>query len=48
MPAVTFGAYGGLPGQNPCYGLYVSSQNYISSHTSDIYQSGIYELCLAA
>jgi|GEM_PF-2492800 len=48
VPPVTFGGYGGLPGQNPCYGLYVSSQNYVSSHTSDIYQSSIYELCLAA
>ena len=47
VPPVTFGDYGGLPGQNPCYGLYVSSQNYISSHVSDIYQSGIDELCLA-
>lgn len=48
VPPVTFGTYGGLPGQNPCYGLYVSSQNYVSSHTSDIYQSSLDELCLAS
>jgi hypothetical protein len=47
VPPVTFGDYGGLPGQNPCYGLYVSSQNYVSSHTSNIYQSSSYKLCLA-
>jgi len=47
-PPLTFGFYGGLPGQNPCYGLYVSSQNYASSHTSDIYQSSSYKLCLAS
>ena len=46
VPPVTFGVYSGLPGQNPCYGLYVSSQNYVSSHTSNIYQSSVYELCL--
>jgi hypothetical protein len=47
VPPVTFGAYSSLPDEIPCYGLYVSSQNYISSHASDIYQSGIDELCLA-
>jgi hypothetical protein len=48
VPPVTFGYYGGLLGQNPCYGLYVSSQNYVSSHTSDIYQSSIDKLCLTS
>ena len=47
-PPVAFGHYDGLPGQNPCYGLYVSSQNYVSSHTSDIYQSSSDKLCLAS
>jgi hypothetical protein len=47
VPPVTFGDYGGLPGQDPCYGLYVNSQNYVSSHTSNIYQSGVDKLCLA-
>jgi hypothetical protein len=45
---LTFGNYGGLPGQDPCYGLYVSSQNYLSSHTSNIYQSSVDEMCLAS
>ncbi|MGH3221357.1 MAG: hypothetical protein ACRDPY_22135 [Streptosporangiaceae bacterium] len=44
---VTFGDYGGLPGQSPCYGLYVSSENYASNHTSNIYQSSVYRFCLA-
>jgi hypothetical protein len=48
VPPVTFGVYSGLPGQNPCYGLYVSSQNYVSSHTSNIYQSSVDKLCLAS
>jgi hypothetical protein len=48
VPPVTFGAYESLIDEPPCYGLYVSSQNYLSSHTSDIYQSGIHEFCLAA
>ena len=48
VPPVAFGAYSSLPDQNPCYGLYVSSQNYVSSHTSDIYQSGIDEYCLGS
>ena len=48
VPPVTFGNYFGLPGQNPCYGLYVSSQNYVSSHTSNIYQSSVRKLCLAS
>ncbi len=48
VPPVTFGDYFALPGQNPCYGLYVSSQNYASNHTSDIYQSSIDKLCLAS
>jgi hypothetical protein len=46
VPPVTFGAWSGLPGQEPCYGLYVSSQNYVSSHTSNIYQSSVDKLCL--
>jgi hypothetical protein len=46
VPPVTFGGWGGLPHQEPCYGLYVNSQNYVSSHTSNIYQSSVYELCL--
>jgi len=46
VPPVTFGGWAGLPRQEPCYGLYVSSQNYVSSHTSNIYQSSVYELCL--
>lgn len=48
VPSVTFGVYAGLPGQNPCYGLYVSSQNYVSSSTSNIYQSSVDKLCLAS
>ena len=48
VPPVTFGDYGGLPGQDPCYGLYVSSQNYVSAHTSKWYQSSADKLCLAS
>ena len=48
VPPVTFGNYFGLPGQNPCYGLYVSSQNYVSSNTSNIYQSSLHKLCLTS
>ena len=46
VPAVIFGDYGGLPGQNPCYGVYVSSQNYVNGSTSNIYQSGGHGICL--
>jgi hypothetical protein len=48
VPSVTFGFYGGLPGQNPCYGVYVSSQNYVNSSTSNIYQSSRHEVCLTS
>jgi hypothetical protein len=48
VPPVTFGFYESLIDEPPCYGLYVNSQNYVSSHTSDIYQSGVYEFCLMA
>lgn len=45
-PPVAFGDYGGLPGQDPCYGLYVSSRTYVSARAPNIYQSSSDKLCL--
>lgn len=48
VPPVEFGGYGGFPDDPPCYGVYVSSQNYIADNSSNIYQSGTRKICLPA
>ncbi|MGH3284425.1 MAG: hypothetical protein ACRDPD_07030 [Streptosporangiaceae bacterium] len=45
-PPVTFGDYGGVPGQDPCYGLYVSSRARVSARARSIYWSSSDGLCL--
>ena len=46
VPPPTFGDYGGLPDQEPCYGLYVSSQIYVSAHAPNMHLSSPAKLCL--
>ncbi len=48
VPPVEFEGYGDFADAPPCYGVYVSSQNYVANNSSNIYQSGSRKICLPA
>lgn len=47
VPPISFGDWGDVPPtKGPCYGVYVSSTNYISDNISNSYRSSRHEVCL--